>query len=250
MGTRSLADAVSADATFLARGQFCDMNDLENSTIHCHTRFQRKRLAGEKIFESPNECFTKQANPAGYCTGAKWGESCSNNGDADCDVDLYCSDKKVCEHAHVEGDYCNDKIKCTSYLLCAWEDGVDYKCRPYGYRANGETLGPGDEDDICRSRYLNDRFVCDKAPKITHSNVRDWPGEKCYYTHGENSVAECGFHSEGKALCKRGAGDMETEWLTVCGACEAVGVVVSETEAQVPRGNSAGPVRHGPSGCE
>lgn len=191
------------------------MNDLENTTIRCHNRFMRKRLAGEKYHDSPKECFSEHYDTEGYCRGAVYGQSCSNNGDADCDVDLYCSERKVCEHAKLEGEHCNAVDKCASYLLCSWEDGYDYKCRPYGYHSNGDTLGPGDEDDICRSRYLNDEAVCEKGPRLTHSNIRDMPGEKCTYTHGPNDLARCFYHHEGKAICRKGAGDMEKDWNTV-----------------------------------
>ncbi len=188
------------------------MNDLENSTIHCHNRFARRRLAGEMYRDSPKECFTGKADEEGYCRGAGYGESCSNNGDADCDVDMYCSDRKVCEHARLEGESCNDLVKCASYLTCAWENGVDYKCRPYGFHPDGESLGPGDEDEICHSKYLNHEYKCEQGPRLTHSNERDLPGEKCVYSHGDNYVAHCWYHSEGKAMCRRGAGDMQTEW--------------------------------------
>ncbi len=185
---------------------------MENTTIHCHNRFPHRRLAGEKYRESPKECFTGIADEKGYCRGAKYGESCSNNGVADCDVDMFCSEKKVCEHARLEGEYCNLREKCASYLICAWEDGVDHRCRPYGFHTNDQQLGPGDENEICRSHFLNDKFVCEAGPKLTHNNIRDQPGDKCTYTHGENSVAHCWYHSEGKAVCQRGAGELMDEW--------------------------------------
>ncbi len=191
------------------------MNDLENSTIHCHNRFVRKRLAGERYFESPKECFTGKADEEGYCRGATYGETCSNNGDADCDVDMYCSDKKVCEHARLEGEPCDTREKCASYLICAWEDGINYKCRPYGYHQDGQALGPGDDDEICRSKYLNKEYMCEQGPRLTHSNIRDTPGEKCVYTHGDQHFARCWYHPDGKPICRKGAGDMQSEWQTV-----------------------------------
>ncbi len=165
------------------------MNDLENTTIKCHNRFPSKKLAGQMFDQSPTECFTGIADDDHYCRGHKHGETCSNNGDADCDVDLYCSERKVCENAKLEGEHCNTIDKCASYLLCAWDENYDYTCRPYGYKANGETMGPGDEDDICRSHYLNDEAVCEPGPKLTHSNIRDAPGDQCTYTHGENGAS-------------------------------------------------------------
>ena len=191
------------------------MNDDQNATIHCHDRFIRKRLAGEKFRDSPKECFTGNADSDGYCRGAAYGQTCSNNGDADCDVDMYCSDRKVCEHARIEGESCDTKTRCASYLLCAWEDGISYKCRPYGFHQDGANLGPGDEDDVCHSRYLSEDYICKNGPVLTHSNLRDHPGDKCTYSHGENDFARCLYHNEGKAICKRGAGEMYGEWLSV-----------------------------------
>jgi len=191
------------------------MNDLENATIKCHNRFVRKRLSGEKFRESPKECFTGKADEKGYCSGAKFGESCSNNGDADCDVDLYCSERKVCEHAGQEGEYCNRVAKCESYLTCAWEDGIIHKCRPYGFYENGKEMGPGDDSDICYSHFLNDNFLCEAGPKLAHPNIRDRPGEKCTYSHGQNGISRCYYHAEGYAICAKGAGEMEHEWKAV-----------------------------------
>jgi hypothetical protein len=191
------------------------MNDMENSTIRCHNRFMRRRLAGEKVHESPKECFTGKDDEKGYCVGAKYGESCSNNGDADCDVGMFCSDRKVCEHAGQDGDYCNRIAKCDSYLTCGWEDGVAHKCRPYGFYENGIQLGPGDDNDICYSRFLNEQFICEKGPKLAHSNLRDTPGEKCTYSHGPTGLSRCQYHYDGKAICSRGSGEMESEWKAV-----------------------------------
>jgi len=191
------------------------MNDLQNKTINCRPRFIRKRLAGEKIRESPKECFNNIVDEKNFCRGAKHGESCTNNGDADCDVDLYCSERRVCEYAKLEGDYCNRKDKCASYLLCAWEDGLDSRCRAYGYHPFGTQLGPGEEDDICSTHYINVDFKCDHGPRIAHNNIRETPGEKCVYTHGDNDISRCYYHQDGKALCRRGPGDLMDEWNTV-----------------------------------
>jgi len=175
----------------------------------------RKRLAGEKYRESVKECFSGQADEEGYCTGVEYGHSCSNNGDADCGVDLYCSDKGVCEHARIEGEHCSEKIKCASYLTCAWEDGVNYKCRPYGFHQDGKLLGPGDEEDLCRSKYMNSEYTCERAPSLTHSNLQDYPGSKCIYSHGEEHLSHCWYHQDGKAICRRGNYDLRDEWSLV-----------------------------------
>jgi len=192
------------------------MNDVDNKTVRCHTRFIRKRLAGEKFRDSPKDCFTQTADEKHYCRGAVYGHSCSNNGDADCDVDMYCSERKVCEHAKLEGEYCNSHERCASYLICAWEDGVDSRCRPYGFYPNDKQLGPGDEDEICQSRFLNDDFKCEHAPSLEHSNLRDKPGDKCVYTHGPLNMARCYYQKEGKAICRKGAAQQQPDWEIVC----------------------------------
>lgn len=192
------------------------MNDLENKTIKCHKGYPRKRLAGEKVVESPKECFSGNEDEHGYCKGAAVGESCSNNGDADCDVDLFCGqDHRTCEHAKLEGEWCTRKHKCASYLICAWEDGMESKCRPYGFHVTGDSVGPGEEDDICEERYLNKDFICQSGPILIGHNLKDKPGDKCGYSHGEDDHAKCFYHSEGKAICRKGAGDLKAEWKTV-----------------------------------
>eukprot|EP00831_Metopus_contortus_P038047 TRINITY_DN2995_c0_g1_i2.p2 TRINITY_DN2995_c0_g1~~TRINITY_DN2995_c0_g1_i2.p2 ORF type:complete len:154 (-),score=23.12 TRINITY_DN2995_c0_g1_i2:110-571(-) len=45
--------------------------------------------------------------------------------------------------------------------------------------------------------------------------IRDrYMGSKCVYSNGEESRAVCGYHKEGKAICKPGDGDilMVNEW--------------------------------------
>eukprot|EP00826_Nyctotherus_ovalis_P050888 TRINITY_DN629_c0_g1_i5.p1 TRINITY_DN629_c0_g1~~TRINITY_DN629_c0_g1_i5.p1 ORF type:complete len:289 (-),score=63.93 TRINITY_DN629_c0_g1_i5:132-998(-) len=193
----------------------CDMNDKENSTIRCHRKIQAGKLAGQKYKYSPLECFTSLGDGEGYCRGNPEGGSCSNNGEADCDVDLYCDPtRKVCLGAVQVGDYCNEHLKCASYLLCAWENGTisDYKCRNYGLYPNGHSLGPGDEDDICQSNYIDDDYYCQEGPKLVSSHLKDTEGESCEYSRGASDESHCWFHGEGKAICKKGALDLMTEW--------------------------------------
>eukprot|EP00826_Nyctotherus_ovalis_P050885 TRINITY_DN629_c0_g1_i2.p3 TRINITY_DN629_c0_g1~~TRINITY_DN629_c0_g1_i2.p3 ORF type:complete len:137 (-),score=23.08 TRINITY_DN629_c0_g1_i2:657-1067(-) len=123
----------------------CDMNDKENSTIRCHRKIQAGKLAGQKYKYSPLECFTSLGDGEGYCRGNPEGGSCSNNGEADCDVDLYCDPtRKVCLRAVQVGDHCNKDLKCASYLLCGWENGAisDYKCCNYGLYPSGYLWAP------------------------------------------------------------------------------------------------------------
>lgn len=194
---------------------FCDMNDHENTTIHCHERFKFRRLPGQKHVYTPKECFNDLADEEGYCRGKPVGSSCSNNGHADCDVDLYCEEpRKVCVPVGKVGDACTAERKCASYLLCAWEDGLDFRCRNYGTYPNGKTLGPGDEDDICQSNYIDQNYLCSEGPRLTSPHLREAPGESCHYTVGSEDRSHCWYQSGGKAICKRGAGDLMNEWKT------------------------------------
>ena len=168
------------------------MNDLENTTIRCHQRFHYKKLPGQKYFTSPSECFNSMADTEGYCRGKTFGQSCANNGDADCDVDLHCDERKSCVHVGINGDHCDDHHKCASNLLCAWEDGVNFVCRHYGIYPNGKSLGPGDEDDICQSNYIDEEYYCRAAPRLTSPRFRDSAGEKCEYTAGRHDHSQIG----------------------------------------------------------
>eukprot|EP00829_Urostomides_striatus_P001967 TRINITY_DN1212_c0_g1_i3.p1 TRINITY_DN1212_c0_g1~~TRINITY_DN1212_c0_g1_i3.p1 ORF type:complete len:755 (+),score=195.01 TRINITY_DN1212_c0_g1_i3:48-2267(+) len=197
------------------RGMYCDMNDLESKTIHCRKKLNIRKLAGEKFEDSPTECFTAKADENGYCVGRKYGETCATNGDADCDVDLYCGERKYCERAKLEGEFCNRREKCASYLLCAFEDGVDSKCRPYAYHKNGDSVGPGEEEEICEERYYNKDFVCEHGPFLVSPNLKDKPGEKCVYSHGEDDKSRCFYHFQGYAICRKGSGDQLAEWKLV-----------------------------------
>jgi hypothetical protein len=76
----------------------------------------------------------------------------------------------------------------------------------------GILLGPGEEDDACRSNYINSSYYCDQAPKLIGSNIKETAGEKCGYTFGEADYSKCYYHADGKALCKKGTGDLTKDW--------------------------------------
>jgi len=198
----------------IALGMTCDMNDRVNATIYCHKKLEYKKLAGQKYVYSPRECFISKADPEGYCRGNLEGESCSNHGDADCDVDLYCGDEtKTCKKAAVNGEFCGKYTKCASHLLCVEEDGSNV-CRWHGIYPNGKSLGPYDESKVCQSNYI-DEYTCTHGPLLIGSNLRNSEGERCVYSRGDPEESYCWYHSEGKAICKRGAGDLITEWRKV-----------------------------------
>lgn len=189
------------------------MNDKENNTIYCHDKLKYFKLPGQKYIYTPKECFNGKADESGYCRGFEEKHSCSNNGDADCDVDLYCDPiAKSCQRVALEDEFCSMETKCASYLLCAWESGDASKCRGYGIYANGKSLGAGDEDDICQSNYIDNEFTCNDGPKLIGSNLRESEGAQCKYDRGHDEQANCWYHAEGYALCKKGARDLMSEW--------------------------------------
>lgn len=187
----------------------CDLSDTSNQIYRCHSKLAIKKLAGDKFRDSPRECFTGKVNDEGYCIGAAFGESCANNGDADCDVGLFCNEKYICEHALKEGDNCSRLRKCESYLTCQVDiNGVEQKCKKYGSMINGEEVAPSNDPDICRSNWFSETYICQDGPKLKHSNIRENPGETCEYDIDYPTKSVCYYHSEGKALCSKGAGQM------------------------------------------
>jgi hypothetical protein len=192
------------------------MNDKENTTIRGQKKMPRYKLAGETYESSPDECFTKKHDEEGFCRGNGHGEGCGNGGDADCDVDLYCDVKKrTCESAGLFDHSCYYDEKCASYLTCSWNDGVMFKCKPYGFYEVGTMVGPGEEDDACKSNYINSTYYCDTGPKLIGEIERNSPGEKCTYSHGEYDYSKCYYHAGGKAICKQGMGPLEPDWKIV-----------------------------------
>eukprot|EP00826_Nyctotherus_ovalis_P004547 TRINITY_DN10995_c0_g1_i3.p1 TRINITY_DN10995_c0_g1~~TRINITY_DN10995_c0_g1_i3.p1 ORF type:complete len:275 (+),score=33.84 TRINITY_DN10995_c0_g1_i3:166-990(+) len=197
----------------IAEGMTCDMNDMQNHTIYCHKKIEHKKLPGQKFANSPAECFSGKGDSEGFCRGNPAGSSCAKDGVAECDVDLYCHPAvNICLEASNTGEYCNDYTKCKSNLLCSWEDGTRYRCRSYGVYPNGKLLGLGDEKEICQSDYVSENSRCEEAPQLLGSNVRDNEGDKCEYTRGYPEYSSCGYHEKGKAVCRRGAKDLEKEW--------------------------------------
>lgn len=188
------------------------MNDLENMTIYCHDKFEYTKLPGQKFEFSPKECLNFRHDEEGYCRGRPYGSSCRDNGDLDCDVDLFCDSDHRCAHAKAVGEFCENDEKCASYLLCVWEEDNHYRCRNYGLYPNGKDLGPSDEDDICQSNYIDHNFICQDGPRLIGSNLRENPNEICNYDRGSYEKSHCWYHAEGKAICKRGAGDLMNEW--------------------------------------
>jgi len=102
-----------------------------------------------------------------------------------------------------------DYILCNSYLYC--QEGA---CIRYGTVADGHPAGRGGAD-LCKSRYMNDHGVCDTAPKLRGPIYVDSPENLCVYDNKEENRAVCGYHKDGKAICKPGAADLNPLWQNV-----------------------------------
>lgn len=73
-------------------------------------------------------------------------------------------------------------------------------------------MGPGEEDDACYSNFINSSYYCDSGPKLVGSNIKESTSEKCMYTFSTEEYAKCYYHAQGKAVCKKGPGDLQNDW--------------------------------------
>lgn len=123
-----------------------------------------------------------------------------------CSVRNSSSTSKVCKAAAKEGEYCDFETLCKSYLHCRKN-----KCIKYGSVKNNEN--PGEENpNLCESHYMN-RGICAEGPKLDGDIFVDHNEDICDYTNGEKRNAQCGYHKDGKAICRAGEGDLESEWI-------------------------------------
>eukprot|EP00826_Nyctotherus_ovalis_P032655 TRINITY_DN262_c0_g1_i3.p1 TRINITY_DN262_c0_g1~~TRINITY_DN262_c0_g1_i3.p1 ORF type:complete len:208 (+),score=13.78 TRINITY_DN262_c0_g1_i3:877-1500(+) len=114
-----------------------------------------------------------------------------------------------CVPAAKEGEFCDkDHNLCKSYLYC--REGA---CIKYGSLKDG--VNPGvNNPDLCQSHYIY-KGVCSKAPRLEGPIFVNSTKEVCKYSNGEHRYAECGFHKDGKAICKPGDEDLAPEWYIV-----------------------------------
>jgi len=144
----------------------------------------------------------------GFCRGKPNGEKCEHH--IECDIGLRCGLELMCEPAGEEYGRCDkDYILSNSYLYC--QEGA---CIRYGTVADGHPAGRGGAD-LCKSRYMNDHGVCDTAPKLRGPIYVDSPENLCVYDNKEENRAVCGYHKDGKAICKPGAADLNPLWQNV-----------------------------------
>jgi hypothetical protein len=144
----------------------------------------------------------------GFCRGKTLGEPCDNH--FDCDVGLRCGLDRLCDPASEEGQRCDSEyLLCQSYLTCR-----EGECIHYGSLADGTPLGRGTVD-LCKSRYANAHDVCEAGPTLRGPIFVDNTDALCVYSNGDEPRAVCGFHKDGKAICKPGAATLLNEWADV-----------------------------------
>lgn len=198
----------------VAYGKSCELNSSVNGTVTCRYKPSVKKIAGEKYLFTPLECLNRMNDHRGYCRGKLKGGSCSNYGDAECDVDLYCSSEtKTCQAAAQDGEDCSE-AKCASNLLCVRDSKSPFerRCRGYGVFVNGHVLTADTVRGVCRSNYKDERDYCQAGPVLAGSNLKEREGMPCYYNGSRPGESQCWFHARGKAICKKGAGDLMDEW--------------------------------------
>lgn len=176
----------------------------DTSSTKCTDTTSIPLAPGDKI-TSTGKCHGTARG--GYCRGKNIGEACEYQ--FDCDVGLTCGIQKTCVKAAEAGQYCNDEdMMCKSYLYCR-----ENICIKYG--SVKDNFNPGKNDpDLCESHHLH-RGVCAVAPKLDGKIFVEHTEDICDYTNGDHEPAQCGFHKNGKAICKPGDGDLVSEWKDV-----------------------------------
>ena len=179
----------------------CILTRLGTSPIKCTEKDIFKHV-GQRC-GSKDICDGKVVD--GYCRGKEIGEKCL--GHSDCDLDLICKPgEEKCSPAADLGQDCSSDYPCKSYLYCR-----DSTCIEYGSIKNGVNPGP-DNPDLCESHYINNQRLCAEGPKLKGDIIVSSPSVRCYYSNGDETAAECGYHKDGKAICKPGAADLLSEW--------------------------------------
>ena len=182
------------------------MNEVDDLTLRCIDNPEFIKYPGQKC---PREdlCITKKVAD-GYCRGKAEGEACDNH--LYCDVGLMCGLHQVCEPAIEEDGYCDDEhLKCQSYLNC-----MENRCRKYGTIEVGHSPGRHGAD-MCQTHFVNNHGVCEVAPTLNGPIFVDSNDMKCAYSNGDENKAVCGYHADGKAICKPGMASLNNYWVDV-----------------------------------
>ncbi len=144
----------------------------------------------------------------GYCRGKVAGADCRSH--LECDVGLRCDLSFKCNAAGEEGDACdNDNRLCQSYLHC--HEGV---CFRYGSLPDDASAGKSGAD-ICSSHYVDHHNVCRPGPKLLGPIFVNDLNQICLYSDFVEEMPECGFHRDGKAICRPGEAQMLSRWNNV-----------------------------------
>ena len=155
----------------------------------------------------PDLCLGKQIIN-GICRGKELGEKCEHH--VECDVGLRCGLDLQCDPAEEEGGHCDGNyLLCQNYLYCQEGSCIKYGSIPEGYPA-----GKGGAD-LCVTRFVNNHGVCDTPPKLNGPIFVDSTDNYCVYSNGDQNRAVCGYHKDGKAICKPGAADLQGYWSEV-----------------------------------
>ena len=182
-------------------GHTCNVSNLEGNRI---TRVCEKintvKYPGD-IYNDGDDC--KGYPMSGFCRGKYLGEEC--NSTIECDVDLRCGIKGICEWAGDEGNYCDKIFLCKSYLTCE-----DNGCVKYGSIPN--TYKPSKLDyNKCEHHFI-EKGKCDYSITYTGTDIYVDKNTKCTYNNTVQTNSQCSFHKDGKAICVPGAEVNKTAW--------------------------------------
>ena len=100
-------------------------------------------------------------------------------------------------------------LLCKSHLAC-----FDGYCTNYGSLPNGKRIGQNGVD-LCQSHYVNNNGVCEDGPTLIGDVFVNSTDTICHYSNGDEYSAVCGYHRDGKAICKPGAATLLDEWKEV-----------------------------------
>jgi len=186
----------------LEEGKLCRMNEQDDRTVRCLKDIDFTKYPGFKCNRA-DLCHGTLKD--GFCRGKSEGSVCTDH--IDCDVGLRCGLELKCERAAEEGERCDDAyLLCQSYLMC--KEGT---CMRYGFLDNGHNPGKAGVD-ACHSHYLDTHGVCNEGPFLRGEVFVESNDINCVYSDGREGHAVCGYHAEGKAICKPGEITLEPRW--------------------------------------
>ena len=201
IGWSMWANAVNFKVKGIAPGKTCHLFPTDMSAVKCYGDIDIKVFPGFRL-KGPDSCQGKAVGD--YCRGKGIDEECTTS--YECDVGLMCGLYKKCVEAGEEGQFCNDNDRlCKSYLFC--KEGI---CIRYGSIKNH--VNPGNNNpELCESHYIY-KGVCAPAPRLDGPIFVEHVEDVCDYDNGHAEYAKCGFHKDGKAICKPGEADLASDW--------------------------------------